>query len=112
MDRKWYKKMTTMLVVLFVTIIKVQEVVGALECNGTNKSIGACLPDVDEFLMESETSTMILAGNARNEKLSFDSMGSKGEICNENIYGNCIDNKNVKADHCIYGSRCKREILS
>ncbi|KAL3346654.1 hypothetical protein AABB24_025212 [Solanum stoloniferum] len=112
MDRKWYKKMMTMLVVLLVTIIKVQEVIGALECNGTNSSIGACLPDVDEFLMESETSTMILAGNARNEHLSLDATGSKGEICKENIVGNCINNKNVKADRCNYGSRCKREISS
>ncbi|XP_049384883.1 uncharacterized protein LOC125848957 [Solanum stenotomum] len=112
MERKWYKKMTTMLLVLLVTIIKVQEVIGALECNGTNSSIGACLPDVDEFLMESETSTMILAGNARNQYLSFDAAGSRGEICKEDIYGNCIGNKNVKASHCTYGSRCEREISS
>ncbi|KAK6798568.1 hypothetical protein RDI58_006271 [Solanum bulbocastanum] len=101
-----------MLLVLLVTVIKVEAV---SECNGTISSIGACLVDVDEFLMESETSTRILAvagGNARSKKLNYKATGNKPKICNEKIYGNCIDNKNVKADHCNYGNRCKRTIIS
>lgn len=97
MERKCYKKM--LLIVLVVTIIKVQQVTEALD-------------DVDEFLMESQTSTMILAGNARDQHLSFDATGSKGEICKENIKGNCIDNENLNAQHCTYGSRCKHDVIS
>lgn len=88
-----------LLIVLVVTIIKVQQVTEALD-------------DVDEFLMESQTSTMILAGNARDQHLSFDATGSKGEICKENIKGNCIDNENLNAQHCTYGSRCKHDVIS
>lgn len=108
MERKCYKKM--LLIVLVVTIIKVQQVIGALECNGTKSNIAP--DDVDEFLMESHTSTMILAGNARDQHLSFDATGSKGEICKENIKGNCIDNENLNAQHCTYGSRCKHDVIS
>ncbi|XP_055803639.1 uncharacterized protein LOC129872760 [Solanum dulcamara] len=111
--REWYKKTTMLLVLLLITITitKVQEVIAALECNGTSSSIGGCLPDVDEFLMESETSTRILAGNARpTQKLTFQATGSRPQICNEKIYGNCINNRNVKATRCNYGTRCNREI--
>ncbi|TMW86559.1 hypothetical protein EJD97_021215 [Solanum chilense] len=97
MERKCYKKM--LLIVLVVTITKVQQVTEALD-------------DVHEFLMESQTSTMILAGNARDQHLSFDATGSVGEICKENIKGNCIDNKNLNAQHCTYGSRCKHVVIS
>ncbi|KAL3378619.1 hypothetical protein AABB24_004509 [Solanum stoloniferum] len=109
MGRELYKMM---LLVLLVTVIKVEAV---SECNGTSSSIGACLVDVDEFLMESETSTRILAvagGNARSKKLSYGSAGKKAAICNEQIVGNCIGNKNVKATHCNLGNRCKREVIS
>ncbi|KAH0670840.1 hypothetical protein KY290_015464 [Solanum tuberosum] len=106
MERKCYKKMTTMLVVLLVTIIKVQDVIAALECNGTSSNIGDCIGDVDEFLMESETSTMILAG----KHLSINAPGDTAKICEESIYGNCIDNPNVVATRCNYGTRCNREI--
>ncbi|WMV17324.1 hypothetical protein MTR67_010709 [Solanum verrucosum] len=101
-----------MLLVLLVTVIKVEAV---SECNGTSSSIGACLVDVDEFLMESETSTRILADagrNARSQKLNYKAAGNKAAICNEKIVGNCIGNKNVKATHCNFGNRCKREVIS
>nr|AAT74390.1 rapid alkalinization factor 5 [Solanum chacoense] len=105
MGRELYKMM---LLVLLVTVIKVEAV---SECNGTSSSIGACLVDVDEFLMESETSTRILAGgNARSQKLNYKAAGNKAAICKEKIVGNCIGNKNVKATHCNFGNRCKRVI--
>ncbi|KAH0670839.1 hypothetical protein KY290_015463 [Solanum tuberosum] len=112
MGRELYKTTRMMmLLVLLVTVIKVEAV---SECNGTSSSIGACLVDVDEFLMESETSTRILAagGNARSQKLSYGSAGKKAAICNEKIYGNCINNKNVKATRCNSGTRCKRDVIS
>ncbi|KAM3270461.1 hypothetical protein P3S67_028663 [Capsicum chacoense] len=57
------------LVILLITIVRleitnVQKVVcvdASQECNGTNSSIGDCVADVDEFMMESETNAMLLA---------------------------------------------------
>lgn len=103
--------MMMMLLVLLVTVIKVESV---SECNGTSSSIDACLRDDDELLMESETSSRILlaaGGNARSGRLNYKATG-KPEICNEQIVGNCINNKNVKATHCNFGTRCKRDVIS
>lgn len=112
MGREWYKKTMILLVVLLTVIIKVQEVVGGLECiNGTSSSssIGDCLPD--EFLMESETSSMILAGNPRQvQRTSYKVTTDRPPLCNEKIYGNCLNSPNLKSTYCNYGNRCKHTI--
>ncbi|KAM3375927.1 hypothetical protein P3S68_014641 [Capsicum galapagoense] len=61
------------LVILLITIVmleitNVQKVVcldASQECNGTSSSIGNCLADVDEFMMESDSNAMLLANVKR-----------------------------------------------
>ncbi|KAM3286417.1 rapid alkalinization factor [Capsicum chacoense] len=101
------------LVILLLTIVmleitNVQKVVcvdASQECNGTNSSIGGCLADADEFMMESETNAMLLA----NVKRISDRALQKPQLCRAVIYGNCISNpKNPPKRPCNFENRCKR----
>ncbi|KAK4346411.1 hypothetical protein RND71_032750 [Anisodus tanguticus] len=96
---------TLLLLLLTIVSLKTISLAGSSqECNGTS-SIGDFLADHgDEFLMESQTSAM-LTNNVY--KISTGSL-QKPPICDEHIYGNCIDSPNLKADRCTFDSRCKR----
>lgn len=104
---------TKLLLILFLITINLQKFACAsigLECNGTT-SIGECLADHgDEFLMESETSTKLLAaGNGKQTRLSFGSL-EKPPICNATVYASCIgDQKNVAGRSCTDFNRCKHD---
>ncbi|KAM3252972.1 rapid alkalinization factor [Capsicum annuum] len=101
------------LVILLLTIVmleitNVQKVVcvdASQECNGTNSSIGGCLADADEFMMESETNAMLLANVKRISNRAL----QKPQLCRAAIYGNCISNpKNPPKRPCNFENRCKR----
>lgn len=115
MGRETYKTFTgqlsttLLLLQLFLVTLNLQKVAcGAsrLECNGTN-TIGECLADHgEEFLMESETSTKLLAGSGNGIDI-FKSL-EKPAVCNEKITGNCISAKlNGAQPICDYENRCK-----
>lgn len=95
----------TLLVVLTLFLLFLQKIAGGgqLECNGT--SIGDCLVDGDEFLMESETSTMLLANG--KDPLAFKGL-QKPQICDAKIIGNCIGAQlNGIQRPCTFDNRCK-----
>ncbi|KAM3363706.1 hypothetical protein P3S68_018560 [Capsicum galapagoense] len=105
------KLSTTFLLFLLLITIHLEKIacgVGAslLECNGTT-SIGECVADHgDEYLMESEMSTMILAGNAKTT-ISYRSL-QKPKICDTTEYSSCIGaQKNVAQRICDEFNRCK-----
>ncbi|PHT56964.1 hypothetical protein CQW23_05450 [Capsicum baccatum] len=79
-----------------------------LECNGTTR-IGECIADHgDEYLMESEMSTMILAGNGETT-ISFLSL-QKPMICDATEYSSCIGaQKNVAQRSCGKFNRCEHD---
>ncbi|PHU13915.1 hypothetical protein BC332_15120 [Capsicum chinense] len=82
------------LVILLITIVmleitNVQKVVcldASQECNGTNSSIGNCLADVDEFMMESDSNAMLLANVKRTSIQGL----QKPHICRGAQYHNQI----------------------
>ena len=74
-----------------------------------NSSCGAddCVAEeFDEFLMESEVSRRILAGN-QAPKLSYRAL-EKAKTCNAMIYGNCVGKANPSNRPCTLYTRCKR----
>ena len=62
--------------------------------------------EFDEFLMESEVSRRILAGNQRR-KLSYAAL-EKPKVCNALIYGDCVGKANPDNRPCTLYTRCKR----
>ncbi|MCD7460586.1 hypothetical protein HAX54_043854 [Datura stramonium] len=102
------KLLLLLLTIVLLKPINVQKVAcvdASQECNGTS-SIGDCLPDVDEFLMDSETNAMLLVKYVKRPTLQ---VRQKPPICRADIYGNCIGNpKNPPTRPCNYDSRCKR----
>ncbi|PHT44962.1 hypothetical protein CQW23_14120 [Capsicum baccatum] len=82
------------LVILLITIVmleitNVQKVVcldASQECNGTSSSIGNCLADVDEFMMESDSNPMLLANVKRTSIQGL----QKLHICRGEQYHNQI----------------------
>ncbi|MCD7460585.1 hypothetical protein HAX54_043853 [Datura stramonium] len=108
-----YKTFTTLLLLLLLLLVTINVACASgLECNGTT-SIGECLQLADgeeEFLMESETSTKLLAAGGRKgstNTLVYPAI-QKSKICNAKIIGNCIGAKlNGPQRPCTYENRCK-----
>ncbi|XP_060195450.1 uncharacterized protein LOC132624736 [Lycium barbarum] len=116
MRRETYKTFTgqlstTILLLFFLITTNLQKFAcgaGVLECNGT-MNIGECLADGDEFFMESETSTKLLAGGGK-EPLDYKAL-QKPTICKAPIYGSCIGAQaNVKSRSCDWDNRCKHDL--
>ncbi|XP_009588439.1 protein RALF-like 27 [Nicotiana tomentosiformis] len=93
----------TILLLNTINMPKVECGVSSQECNGI--SIGDCVVDGDEFLVESETSTLLLANGKGT--LTYRSL-QKPAICNAKIIGNCIGAQ-LNGPHrpCNYDNRCK-----
>ncbi|KAJ8567142.1 hypothetical protein K7X08_019350 [Anisodus acutangulus] len=109
MRRERYKTFTRQLsttLLLFLITINLQKFAcGRLECNGT-ASIGECLADGDEFLMESQTTTKLIAARPVHA-LSYKS-NQKPPICDEIQYSSCIGRQNnVEQRSCGNFNYCK-----
>ncbi|MCD7460584.1 hypothetical protein HAX54_043852 [Datura stramonium] len=108
-----YKTFNTLLLLLLLLLVTINVACASgLECNGTT-SVGECLQLADgeeEFLMESETSTKLLAAGGSKgstNTLTYKSL-DKPPVCNANINGNCIGAKlNGPQRPCTYENRCK-----
>ncbi|KAL0431783.1 UNVERIFIED_CONTAM: hypothetical protein Sradi_0804300 [Sesamum radiatum] len=77
-------------------------------CNGTGR-IADCLPDGEEFLMESETSRRLLVG--ARQTFSPGALQPKKPFCDGTNYGSCIPGPNKFYDsenrNCNHNT-CKR----
>ncbi|KAK4367616.1 hypothetical protein RND71_011408 [Anisodus tanguticus] len=102
MGRDKYK--TLLLLLLTIVLLKTVNVQEVEECNGT-ASIGECLADGDEFLMESQTTTKLIAARPVNT-LSYKSLQGSS-ICNENSTLVASGAENVEQRSCGDFNRCK-----
>ena len=78
----------------------------ALEANpnvSCDATIAECNGD-EELLMESEVSRRILAGR----KITYNGFNPGKQVCNAQLYGNCIQAINMRTRPCAIYNRCQR----
>uniref|UniRef100_A0A5B7AML5 Putative RALF-LIKE 27 family protein n=1 Tax=Davidia involucrata TaxID=16924 RepID=A0A5B7AML5_DAVIN len=96
----------TVLVIFLVTDLctaaSIESSMSNNKCNGT---VAECITEEEEFLMESEVSRRLLAGQPK--KLSYKAL-EKPPVCNPMIYGDCIKSVNGDNRPCTLYNRCKR----
>ncbi|KZV51623.1 hypothetical protein F511_24996 [Dorcoceras hygrometricum] len=77
-------------------------------CNAT--VVGDCLPEDEEFMMESEVSRMLLARPLK--PVSPQALNPKRPFCQRNTYGSCVPAPNNKFYQrpCNYNNLCNRNV--
>lgn len=80
----------------------------AVGCNATR--ISDCLPDDEEFLMESESSRRILQSGGGGNTITYPVLNPQRTHCDRDVYGSCIGNENkiYTQRTCNYQNNCGR----